>query len=116
MDPEDPGSEMIPLSPSRSSPHSPASASPAKAHMRMDSPLSSELVSAAQAPGHTETALKPSITAFPTSRQPVLHSTMKEMLLSLQTSLLAGFSSQIQRFTSDMQVMGDRVQYIESKM
>lgn len=41
---------------------------------------------------------------------------MKDMLISLQSSLMTNLSSLIHKFTSDMRYMGDRVQYIKTKM
>lgn len=60
--------------------------------------------------------LQSSIAAFPTSEQPVLDTTMKDMLLSLQSSLMINFSTLIHKFTSEIQGVGERVQYIEHKM
>ena len=48
--------------------------------------------------------------------QPVLDTTMKDMLMSLQASLMSNLSSLMQKFSTDMQHMGDRVSYIEGKM
>lgn len=61
-------------------------------------------------------SLQSSIAAFPTSGQPVLDSTMKDMLLSLQSSLMTNLSSLINKFTTDMRHTGDRVQYMEHRM
>lgn len=54
--------------------------------------------------------------AFPTTCQPVLNTTLKEMLLLLQSSLLTNLSSLISKFSTDIHDLGDRVTYIENKM
>lgn len=54
--------------------------------------------------------------AFPTTGQPVLNMTLKEMLLLLQSSLLTNLSSLISKFSTDIHDLGDRVTYIENKM
>lgn len=41
---------------------------------------------------------------------------MKDMIMSLQASLMSNLSSLIQKFTTDMRRMDDRVQYIETEM
>lgn len=117
---ENPGdwdSDVRPLSTWESPSHSPLSNSPAKAWMRMDQ--------VTQAPGavstnlHTETVglnMQSSIASFPTSGQPVLDMTMKDMLLSLQSSLMFNLTTLIHKFTSEMQYMEERVQHIEHKM
>lgn len=62
---------------------------------------------------HVISSLQSSIAAIPTSGQPVLDTTMKDMLLSLQSSLMTNLSSLIHKFSTDMR---DRVQYMENKM
>lgn len=108
---------MEPLSPSSSALRSPASGSSAKAQMKMDSPKTTDrLVSEVNSLVHTEPTFQSSVAAFPNAGQPVLDTTMKDMLMFLQTSLLTNFSSLIYKFSSDLQIMGDRVQYIENKI
>lgn len=100
-----------------SPPGSPILNSPAKARMRMDPYLqTSGTVSTTEHPDQIGLNLQSSIAAFPTSGQPILNTTMKDMLLSLQSSLMANFSSLIHKFTSEMQCVGERVQYIENRM
>lgn len=97
-----------------SSPHSPTPNSPAKVRMRMDpSVQASGTVSTYERSDHIGLNLQSSIAALPTSGQPVLDTTMKDMLLSLQSSLMVNFSTLIHKFTSEIQGMGERVQYIE---
>lgn len=66
-------------------------------------------------PLYADNATQSTIADFPTTGQPVLDNTMKEMLLSLQSSLFANFSSLMHKFSSDLHEMGDREIYVESK-
>lgn len=56
------------------------------------------------------------IAAFPTSNQPVLETTMKEMLISLQSSLHNDISSMFTKFSTEMQSMGKRIYHIEKQI
>lgn len=46
----------------------------------------------------------------------MLDTTIKDMLLSLQSSLLAQISSLIHNFTTEMHTIGERIHYLENKM
>lgn len=96
---------------------SPSSDSPAKSRMRMD-PETQASSSGNATPRQDQVGLNlPSTIAnYPTSGQPVLDTTMKDMLLSLQASLMLNISAMINNFASEMQGMGERVQHIEHKM
>lgn len=67
-------------------------------------------------PLQSNQALQSSVAAFPTTGQPVLDTTLKDMLLSLQTSLMSDLSSLITKFSSDINNLGNRVSYIEDKI
>lgn len=98
-------------------PHSPTSNSPAKAQMRMDPAMQApSAVMSVTNPDQVGLNLAPSIANYPTPGLPVLDTTMKDMLLSLQTSLMTNISAMINNFSGQMQGMGDRVQRIEHKM
>lgn len=56
------------------------------------------------------------IAAFPTKIQPVLDTTMKEMLISLQNSLHNDITSMFTKFSSQMHYMGQKVYHIESQI
>lgn len=85
--------------------------------MRLDDPSSPEQSEAYPFnPLQSNQALQSSVDAFPISGQPVLDTTLKDMLLSLQTSLMSDLSSLINKFSSDIIKLGNRVSYIEDKM
>lgn len=56
------------------------------------------------------------IATFPSANQPVLETTMKEMLISLQSSLYNDISSMFNKFSSQMHYMGQRVYHIKKQM
>lgn len=110
----EPGDEdilQLPPSPLQSPPPSPSTQSPAKSKMKLDTysqiPPSEEGVQS-QPPQ--------SIASFPTTGQPVLDSTLKDMLLSLQSSLTTSFTSVLTKFSTELKHVDDRVHYIENKM
>lgn len=49
------------------------------------------------------------MSSFPTSGQPVMDTTLKEMLISLQTSLMTHLSSLFHKITTDIHSLDDRV-------
>lgn len=81
-----------------------------KQRMRMDSPHHPAAgVGTDILPLHNDNSLQSSVASFPTMGQPVLDSTMKDMLLSLQSSLMSNLSSLIHKCSTDIQHMGHRV-------
>lgn len=96
---------------------SPSSQSPAKAKMRYDytdQASGCDMVSLCQ----DQVGLKMAspIAHYPTSGQPVLDTTMKDMLLSLQSSLMVNISSMFNNFTIEMKRLGERVYHVEGEM
>lgn len=61
-------------------------------------------------------AIDNSIAAYPTTNQPVLDTTLRDMLLTLQTSIHFNISKMMHHITSEMTCMGERVTIIENKM
>lgn len=101
------------LGASPSSLPSSASNSPAESRMRLDSASTSPEVS----PASDHNSIHPSpIAVFPTSNQPVLDTTMKDMLISLQSSLRNDISTMFNKFSSQMHYMGQRVCNIETQV
>lgn len=96
---------------------SPTSQGPAKSRMKLDlSCQAADTVNTALHSDNAMSSLQTSIAAFPTSGQPVLDTTMKEMLVSLQSSIISNLSSMIHKFSLDMKHMDGRLQYVENKM
>lgn len=54
--------------------------------------------------------------SFPTIGQPVIDTTLKDMLLSLQSSLMTDLSSLFTKISTDMHVMDERVSHLEHSM
>lgn len=109
--------ELMSAFPDDSSPASPASQSPAKLQMRMD-PLNraSDAVSTGLHNDSAISSLQSSIAQFPTTGQSVLDTTMKDMLLSLQSSLMSNLLSLINQFSLEMKYMDNRMHFMENKM
>lgn len=57
-----------------------------------------------------------SIATFPTLNQPVLDSTSKEMSISLKSSLYADIVYLMQRFTTEVQSIGEKVDHTKTKI
>lgn len=57
-----------------------------------------------------------SIAGFPTTNHPVLDTTLKDMLTSLQCSIHADIFSIVKHFKSELTDLGDRVTNIESEI
>lgn len=60
--------------------------------------------------------LQDSINDFPTLNQPVINTTLKDMLVSLRTTLHADMLAITQQFKSEVTAVSNRVTHIESKM
>lgn len=103
------GAEVFPQSPPTSS----VSISLAKARMRLEvDPLDPDV---SHPPDTTLPQPPPqsSIASFPTTNQPVLDTTMKEMLLSLQSSLYNDYAAMFNRFTTEMHAVENGIYHIE---
>lgn len=91
----------------------PLPSSPAKARMRLDTPplhtQRQQIEAQAPIPFSIDQALHSSMASFPTSGQPVMDTTLKDMLLSLQSSLMNDLSSMFHRVTSDIHKLDDRM-------
>lgn len=122
--PDDPQGEIGPseerVYPAPDTGTDPLTSSPAKARMRMDAsyPRPPTALTEPQAftPMQSGQALHSSMASFPTSGQPVIDTTLKDMLMSLQTSLMTDLSSMFRKISTDMQHMGNRVSNIERGM
>lgn len=114
------GMAALPLSPTEDTEPDPLTSTQAKARMRIDTPLprlpQAQIEPQAFNPLQSNQALHSSMASFPTSRQPVMDTTLKDMLMSLQTSLMTDLSSLFHQFNTDMHVMGQRVITIERGM
>lgn len=106
-----------PLTPRRVTP---LPSSPAKAKMRLETPpqrlLQAQIEAQAFNPLLSNQALYSSMASFPTSGQPVIDTTQKDMLLSLQTSLMTDLSSLFSKKSSDIHSLDDGVTCIEKGM
>lgn len=116
------GTAPLPLSPTQDPGSDPLTSSPAKARMRMDAPHQQPppamMTTQAQAftPFISNQALHNSMASFPTSGLPVIDTTLKEMLMSLQTSLMTDLTSMFTKISTDMHYMGNRISTIEQGM
>lgn len=97
------------------SPHTLISGRPAKARMRLDSRATDP-----HQVSYPSSGLMPAppgiISMFPTSNQPVLDSTPKEMLQSLHSSLQADMLHLIPQFKQEVSILGNRVEHMEARM
>lgn len=62
------------------------------------------------------TRLPDSIDVFLTNHQPILDTVLKEMLVSLRSSLHLDMVSCVHKFSMDLKSISDRVTHVESKM
>lgn len=107
------GFSAHPLSPTLDPGIDPLNSSPAKAWMRMDAahprpPLPLPETRAFN-PFSSNQALHSSMVSFPTTRQPIIDTTLKYMLMSLQSSLTTDLSSLLHKISTDMQHMDRRI-------
>lgn len=100
--------------------HNPLTSSSAKAKMQLDTPPQWPSPPLIEPPAFNPIlsyqALHSSMASFPTSGLPVLDSTLKDMLLSLQTSLMTDLASLFTKITSDIHSLDDRVSNFERDM
>lgn len=60
--------------------------------------------------------LPDSITTFSTSNQPVSDTTLKDMFISLRSTIHSDMITCMQKLNTELNAMGDRVDHIETKM
>lgn len=96
--------------------NTPQSASPAKAKFRMDGSGCSPTASPSTDSGEDTGELPDSIEVFPMNNQPVMDTVLKDMLLSLRSSIQTNMTSCMQKFNNEIQAVESRVGYTENKM
>lgn len=100
--------------------YDPLTSSLTKTKMRLNAPSQQpaqpQIETQAFNPLLSNQALHSSMASFPTSGQPVIDSTLKDLLLSLQTSLMTDLSSLFTKITSYIHSLDDRVTCIERGM
>lgn len=79
-------------------------------------PADNEVVSGFNSSLDDTRELQDSINDFPTLNQPVINTTLKDMLVSLRTTLHADMLAITQQFKSEVTAVSNRVTHIESKM
>lgn len=107
------------MEPPPSPPGTPVSSSPAKVKMCLDVTAANHEVSHITSLTSTlplQNHRLDSIAAFPTVGQPVMDTTLKDMLLSLRSSLQADMLSLMHRFDHSIDVLEDKVTYIEANI
>lgn len=99
------------------SPTSSTSISPVKSRPRWNTEHNQHTeVSLSRTPSIGSTALENSIAAFPTTNQPVLETTLKKMLVFLQSSIHADIFKLDHQFKADIHLLDDQVLHLECKM
>lgn len=107
------------MEPPPSPPGTPVSSSPAKVKMLLDVTAASYEVSHITSLTPTlpmQNSMPDSIAAFPTIGQPVMDTTLKDMLMSLRSSLQADMLSLMQRFGHSIDVLETRVTHIAANI
>lgn len=111
-----------PPSVSSSGPSSPSTRSPAKSKPRRDSPTRQgtdpgmEVSGPHSDPTHQSSTDRDPIKEFPTADRPVSDTLLKDMLLSLRSSLQADMVRGITECQREVQAIGHRVHQVENKM
>lgn len=90
--------------------------SPAKAKFRLDGEGSLGAASPGLDSGDDTRELPDSIETFPTMHQPVIDTVLKDMLLSLRSSLQSDMMKCMHKFNTNLQAVETRVEHIEQKM
>lgn len=94
-----------------------ASSSPVKVKAKLQpSPKPAQEVSETDMVLDDAWELHDSILEFPTNGQPVLYTTLKNMLVSLMSTIHVDIVSLAQQFKSDVRDVGDRVTHFEERM
>lgn len=97
--------------------HSPSSLSPAKTKRRINDAAQLQLSDmAAVSQDLAGPSTESSIYNYPTSGLPVMDTTMKEMLISLQTSLMSNLSVMMNNFSIELKGLNDKVFNVEHKL
>lgn len=93
------------------------SAVPSKSKLRLtqDTEQDTELSHASQPPLMCQ-PLNSSIAEYPTLNQPIMDTTLKDMLLTLQNSIHSEITKLVLNFSSEMSFLGERVTTIETNM
>lgn len=104
-----PTAEQYSLPPSASS--SPAKSKPKLDHTEEDD----EAVSLHSSQDDTR-ELQDSITDFPTANTPIMDTTLKDMLISLRSTLHADIQSLTRQFKSEISSVNKRISHVETKM
>lgn len=100
----------------QSCPNTPQSARPAKARFRLDDPGCSPVTGPEGESEEEDTRELPArIEKFPTTNQPVLDTVLKDMLLSLCSTIQTDMVKCMQKFHTDIQEVKARVDHIECK-
>lgn len=106
----------LPSSPTKAPGEEPHRSSPAKARMRLDKPTRALIEAQAFNPLLSNQAFYTSMMSFPTTGQLVMDTTLKDMLLSLQMSLMTHLSLLFTKIYTDIHNLDDRVSFIENSM
>lgn len=88
----------------------------AKSKPRLASDVYTDKVSICQESMEDTRELPNTINSFPTVNQPISESTLKDMLISLRSSLHADMMECMKGFKTDVHELGDRVDHVEQKM
>lgn len=100
-----------------SPPGTPISGIPAKARMRLNSPASDiNEVSHPSLSQGPHGAQPDSITTYPIVGQPVMDTTLKEMLMLLRSSLQVDMLSLLHKFVNNISFLEDRVSNVETHL
>lgn len=100
----------------QSYPSSPPSGSLAKAKFRLDGAGCSPTMSPITDTGDDTRELPESITSFRTMNQPVMDTVLKDMLVSLRSTLQADMINCMHRFSGEIKAVESKVEHIEGKM
>ena len=90
--------------------------SPVKTRMRLDGAGCGPAVSPVTDSGDDTRELPDSIATFPTSNQPVMDTVLRDMLVTLRSSLQADMMNCMHRVSGELREVEGRVEHIESKM
>ena len=99
-----------------SCPDTPQSASPAKSRFRLEEPHQGLDLETGADSGDDTRELPDRIETFPTSNQPIMDTVLKDMLLSLRSTIQADMMSCMKNVRADIQEVETRVEHIETKM
>lgn len=112
------GPQSKSYSPASQSSYPPSSStnSPAKSKPRLDGNVLGPETSPASDSGDDTRELPELTEMFPTLNKPVLDTVLKDMLLSLRSTIQSDMATCMHRFNREVQEVGNRVNHIESKM